>query len=138
MKVVVAGGTGFLGRPLVEALAVHRHDVVVLTRRGAATPASAGARAVHWVQHPAQAIRAFLLAELSRFFGDGAHLPRAGAGGEDEEIGDGRNPAHVEDDDVAASGVGGKARQLGRELSRRLRSLICLHRRLIYRPSAGP
>jgi len=48
MKVVVAGGTGFLGRPLVEALAVHRHDVVVLTRRGAATPASAGARAVHW------------------------------------------------------------------------------------------
>ena len=48
MKVVVAGGTGFLGRPLVEALAAHRHDVVVLTRRGAATPASAGARAVHW------------------------------------------------------------------------------------------
>ena len=32
MKIVVAGGTGFLGRPLVEALATDGHDVVVLTR----------------------------------------------------------------------------------------------------------
>jgi uncharacterized protein (TIGR01777 family) len=49
MKVVVAGGTGFLGRPLVEALAADRHDVVVLTRNGAAKPPPGGARAVPWL-----------------------------------------------------------------------------------------
>ena len=48
MKIIVAGGTGFLGRPLVEALAADRHEVVVLTRNGAATPPG-GARAVHWL-----------------------------------------------------------------------------------------
>ena len=32
MKVVVTGGTGFLGEPLVEALRRDAHDVVVLTR----------------------------------------------------------------------------------------------------------
>jgi len=32
MKVVVAGGTGFLGRPLVEALRGASHEVAVLTR----------------------------------------------------------------------------------------------------------
>ena len=32
MKVVIAGGTGFLGRPLAVALAHDGHDVVVLTR----------------------------------------------------------------------------------------------------------
>jgi hypothetical protein len=48
MKIVAAGGTGFLGRPLVEALTADRHEVVVLTRNGGAEP-SAGARAVHWL-----------------------------------------------------------------------------------------
>jgi uncharacterized protein (TIGR01777 family) len=32
MKIVISGGTGFLGRPLAAALAADRHDVVVLTR----------------------------------------------------------------------------------------------------------
>jgi uncharacterized protein len=32
MKIVVAGGNGFLGRPLSERLASDRHEVVVLTR----------------------------------------------------------------------------------------------------------
>ncbi len=54
MKVVVTGGTGFLGGPLVEALRRDAHDVVVLTRgepRGAGQvqwrPAEPGA---HWVR----------------------------------------------------------------------------------------
>jgi len=34
MKIVVAGGTGFLGTPLVERLAKRGDDVVVLTRSG--------------------------------------------------------------------------------------------------------
>src|SRR5258705_11261656 len=32
MKVIIAGGTGFLGRPLSLALANDGHDVVVLSR----------------------------------------------------------------------------------------------------------
>jgi hypothetical protein len=48
MKIVVAGGTGFLGRPLLAALAADRHELVVLTR-DATKPAPAGARAVHWL-----------------------------------------------------------------------------------------
>jgi uncharacterized protein (TIGR01777 family) len=32
MKVVIAGGTGFLGRPLASRLALAQHEVVVLTR----------------------------------------------------------------------------------------------------------
>ena len=32
MKIVIAGGTGFLGRPLARALADDRHDLAILTR----------------------------------------------------------------------------------------------------------
>lgn len=39
MKIVMAGGTGFLGRPLAEALAAEHHDVLVLTRARARWPA---------------------------------------------------------------------------------------------------
>jgi uncharacterized protein (TIGR01777 family) len=45
MKIVIAGGTGFLGRPLTERLAADGHDVVVLTRRATAGGPS---RAVAW------------------------------------------------------------------------------------------
>jgi uncharacterized protein (TIGR01777 family) len=38
MRVVVAGGTGFLGRPLVDRLAGEGHDVIVLSRGGAPPP----------------------------------------------------------------------------------------------------
>ena len=47
MKVVIAGGTGFLGRPLAEALARDGHDVVSLSRGNAASGAR-GARVVSW------------------------------------------------------------------------------------------
>lgn len=45
MRVVIAGGTGFLGRALTERLTAGGHEVVVLTRRA---PSSADARQVGW------------------------------------------------------------------------------------------
>jgi uncharacterized protein (TIGR01777 family) len=48
MKVVIAGGTGFLGRPLARALAVNGHDIVILTRRAAAAGVSREARFLTW------------------------------------------------------------------------------------------
>src|SRR5262249_28238198 len=46
MKIVISGGTGFLGRPLTDALAQDGHSIVVLTRGPAAT--SAAVRRVTW------------------------------------------------------------------------------------------
>lgn len=45
MKVVVAGGTGFLGRALGAALAADGHEVVVLSRRAGSARAAAGGAA---------------------------------------------------------------------------------------------
>ena len=36
MRIVIAGGTGFLGRALVDVLARDQHDVTILTRHAAA------------------------------------------------------------------------------------------------------
>lgn len=47
MKVVLAGGSGFLGRALSGALVRDGHEVVVLGRPGGGTP-TAGARRVDW------------------------------------------------------------------------------------------
>jgi uncharacterized protein (TIGR01777 family) len=47
MKIVIAGGSGFLGRALTAALRGGGHDVVVLTRAGRA-PSAGAARAVAW------------------------------------------------------------------------------------------
>ena len=46
MKIVIAGGTGFLGRPLAERLVADGHDLVVLTRRAA--PPDARPPAIAW------------------------------------------------------------------------------------------
>jgi hypothetical protein len=39
VRIVIAGGSGFLGRPLAAALARQQHEVVVLTRRNGRLPA---------------------------------------------------------------------------------------------------
>jgi uncharacterized protein len=48
MKIVIAGGTGFLGAPLTARLLADGHDVTVLTRRTAVAGRSGGARLVSW------------------------------------------------------------------------------------------
>lgn len=47
MKIVIAGGTGLLGQPLVAALLRDGHDLVILSRREQAD-APAGVRIVPW------------------------------------------------------------------------------------------
>lgn len=47
MKIILAGGTGFLGRPLAHALLADGHDVVVLTRDTVRNTV-AGAHVVAW------------------------------------------------------------------------------------------
>jgi len=47
MKVVIAGGSGFLGRPLADALAAQGHAIVVLTRGSSSTRPN-GVRLVPW------------------------------------------------------------------------------------------
>jgi uncharacterized protein len=47
MKVVIAGGSGFLGQPLAHALAAEDREVVVLTR-GGAPPRAGSLRFVTW------------------------------------------------------------------------------------------
>ena len=52
MRVVVAGGTGFLGRALAPALLGKGHEVVVVTRDPARASLLAGARAASWADLP--------------------------------------------------------------------------------------
>lgn len=55
MKIVIAGGTGFLGRPLAAALAADGHDLVVLTRRPGRRAAATRITETHWDPHDSAA-----------------------------------------------------------------------------------
>jgi uncharacterized protein (TIGR01777 family) len=48
MRIVIAGGSGFLGRPLAAALATDGHDVVTLTRGDGPRRGQTRSRAVNW------------------------------------------------------------------------------------------
>ncbi len=48
MKIVLAGATGFLGRPLTDALAADGHHLVVLSRAPSSRPDAASLRLVAW------------------------------------------------------------------------------------------
>jgi hypothetical protein len=50
-----------------------------------------------------EALVALRFQDAVDFLGDGVHLPRAGAGGDDEKIDDRRQFREIEDDDVAAA-----------------------------------
>ena len=52
MRVVIAGGTGFLGHALSQALVSQRHDVAILSR-GAAKDIPSGTRVASWVPNGA-------------------------------------------------------------------------------------
>lgn len=47
MKIIIAGGTGFIGGPLVEALVTRGHETVLLTR-GPKKNTSFGSRCLEW------------------------------------------------------------------------------------------
>lgn len=53
MKVVISGGTGFLGRRLSEALVAEGHQVVGLSRRPAAGRGGPGVTLAQWIADPA-------------------------------------------------------------------------------------
>ncbi len=50
MKVIVAGGTGFIGRPLVSRLRLAGHEVLVLSRSGSGRGLAEGVRVVPWAE----------------------------------------------------------------------------------------
>lgn len=48
MRIVVSGGTGFIGSALVQALTARGDEVIVLTRRASKKPEQGGVELVHW------------------------------------------------------------------------------------------
>ena len=48
MRIIITGGTGLMGRALVESLATDRHDVIVVSRSPEKAILPAGVRAERW------------------------------------------------------------------------------------------
>jgi len=51
MRVVIAGGSGFLGLPLAQRLSAEGHDVLILTRRRDFMAGDGRVRAITWTPH---------------------------------------------------------------------------------------
>ena len=51
MRVVIAGGSGFLGLSLAQRLSAEGHDVLILTRRSDFMAGNGGVRAMTWTPH---------------------------------------------------------------------------------------
>ena len=56
MKIVIAGGTGFLGRPLAASLAERGHTTVLLSRTATAAAGPARSRTVAWTPNGATGV----------------------------------------------------------------------------------
>lgn len=80
MRVVVAGGSGFLGRPLTAELAKRGHDVVVLTRDPGTSRVRAGIRETAWDPAQSAADGSGTGAWRRELDGAGAVINLAGAG----------------------------------------------------------
>jgi hypothetical protein len=61
-------------------------------------------------------------AKLAHLIDDGPHLRGAGAGGDDEKVGYGRQAADIQDDHVAATGMKGVSGRVDGELTSGLKS----------------
>lgn len=59
MKIVLAGGTGFIGRPLSQRLIELGHDIIVLTRR-APSKSSDGEKRLEFIQWDAKTLSAWV------------------------------------------------------------------------------
>ena len=81
MKIVIAGGTGFLGRALVAHLSARGHEIVVLSRH--ATPSASGGNVRHMSWNPDGRLPSGVSADLNwprEIEGASAVINLAGAG----------------------------------------------------------
>lgn len=56
MKIAIAGGTGFVGRTLVNDLSKYEHEIVILTRRAMKTSEKANIRYTQWLTDDANPV----------------------------------------------------------------------------------
>ncbi|MDQ1147329.1 uncharacterized protein (TIGR01777 family) [Bacillus sp. SORGH_AS 510] len=57
MKIAIAGGTGFVGRALVDELSTYEYEIVILTRRAMKTSEKANIRYSQWLTDNANPVR---------------------------------------------------------------------------------
>src|SRR6185503_5141714 len=111
MRVVITGGSGFLGRALTAALSARGDDVTVLTRRGG-RPSSPSVRYLAWT--PAQTTGPEADAWIAAIAGADAVVNLAGEGIADRRWTKARKAALLESRIVATRAVvGALARAAG-------------------------
>ena len=48
MKILVTGGTGFLGSALIESLLAHNHEIILISRKSTTVLGTQPYRVIHW------------------------------------------------------------------------------------------